>query len=382
MQFRDIVGNNELKKKLIETVNNNRIHHAQLFLGKQGTGKVALAIAYAQYINCENPHDGDSCGECKSCKKYAGLIHPDLHFIFPVIKTPKITKPISADFLNNWREFILNNHYISFEDWLLFLEAENQQAGIFAHESQEIIRIVNLKTFEAKYKTLIIYLPEKMNITAANKLLKALEEPPANTIFILACEDESQLLTTIRSRTQLVKFDNPKTDEIKKYLSEKFSSIESNQLADIAKISNGDINTAIKLVSQLNLGSQNSFTENFNYFSKFMRISYAFNIKEIIEFIDTLNSIGRERQKQFVEYSIRLLRENFSLGYDPKISYLTKNEFDFSNNFHKFIHQNNIKQLYTEFNKAHYDITRNCASKILFMDLFLKTSQLLKIKRT
>lgn len=383
MQFKEIIGHTEIKNKLIETVKRNRISHAQLFMGNEGVGKMSLALAYAQYINCENPSDIDSCGECKSCKKIKKIAHPDLHFVFPVVRSKKFTKPVSSDYIDKWREFLTKNKFLSYNDWLNFVGTDNLQGSIYAQESKEIIRIVNLKTFEAKFKILIIYMPEKMNISASNKLLKAIEEPPPNTLFILVSEDESQIITTIRSRTQLIKIGNLSEQEIIFELKRNFASAEDSLIADIAKIANGNYINAHNILSD-ELNPQESIkTENFNYFIDLMRNAYSLKIKEIIELSTDLSKLGRERQKNFLIYSSRMIRENFILNQtkqNTEISYLTKKELIFSQKFNVFITQNNIAELYQEFNKAYSDIVRNASAKILFLDLILKTAQLLKRK--
>ncbi len=334
MQFKDITGQQAIKDKLIDSVKQGRISHAQLFLGQEGTGKLSLALAYAQYINCENPTETDSCGECKSCRKFNTLMHPDLHFVFPVVRTPKISKPVSLDFLDKWRDFLKNNKYYSYNDWLEFLGTDNLQGSIYAQESQEIIRIVNLKTFEAKYKVIVIYMPEKMNITAANKLLKAIEEPPPQTLFLLVSEDESQILTTILSRTQLVKIPLLQNDEVADALKKMYPEVDENLLNDIAKISSGNMITAQKILAEEMAGGESGFSENFNRFVKFMRLAFSRNFIDIMAFVDEMSKIGREKQKQFFEYSLRILRENFILNKKlPEIVFLTKSEMQFSESF-------------------------------------------------
>ncbi len=382
MQFKDIIGHKQTISALIDTVEKNRISHALIFYGQEGIGKISLAIAYAQYLNCTNKQNGDSCGECKSCKKFANIAHPDLHFVFPVVKTPSISNPVSLDFINQWREFVLKSKFHGYNEWLQFIGSDNLQGSIYAQESQEIIRIINLKTFEAQYKVVIIYLPEKMNITAANKLLKAIEEPPPYTLFILITEDEASLLTTIRSRTQLIKINNLSVDELKEALKEEFNDTDDVTLNDIIKISAGNYIYARQTLQQETNSGENILSENFNLFTDMMRNSYSLNIQEITNTVEEISKLGRERQKSFIEYSIRFLRENFILNIsdDKNLNYLTKKEAEFSSKFKQFIHKKNIDKLFEEFNNAFFDITRNAAPKILFLDLCLKLAKLLKVK--
>ncbi|MBN2891791.1 MAG: DNA polymerase III subunit delta [Bacteroidales bacterium] len=385
MLFKDIYGHKNTIKNFIDAEKKNRISHAQLFLGQEGIGKISLAIAFAQYLNCENPKENDSCGECKSCKKYAKIAHPDLHFVYPVVKTASISKPVSLDYINKWREFILKSKFHSYNEWLEFIGTDNLQGSIYAQESQEIIRIINLKTFEAKYKVLIIFMPEKMNISAANKLLKAIEEPPPNSLFILISEDESSILTTIRSRTQLIKLNSLSNNEIISALKEEFPETDKSIMEDATKIAAGNYIYARQILSQDNNSEENSFFKNFDYFTELMRSSFSGNFSEMVDLVEKLSKLGREKQKSFIEYSLRYLRENFifhSVPQNSNLNYLTKKEADFSKNFSKFIHSKNISQLFEEFNKAYFDITRNASPKILFLDLALKISRYLKIKES
>ncbi len=385
MLFKDIIGNQKIKKKLIDTVKNNRISHAQLFLGQEGCGKLALAIAYAQFISCKNRKDDDACGVCSSCIKYNKLIHPDLHFVFPVARTPKFTKPVSDDFIKEWRQFVLSSNYHSYNDWLEYIGTENIQGSIYSQESQEIIRKLNLKTFEAEYKIMIIYMAEKMNISASNKLLKMIEEPPSKTLFILITEDEGEILTTIRSRTQLIKIDRIEKDEIYTALIKKFETLSQDNIDDIARIANGNMLTAEKLAFEKTEQAANKSEDiYFNLFSNLMRFSFSVKILDIVNLIDDISKLGRERQKIFLEYCQRIVRENFMLNIanDQKndLVFLANKELDFSTNFNKFIHANNVILITEELNKAQVHIERNAYDRIVFLDLALNIVKLLKIK--
>jgi len=376
VKFKEIIGNNNVKERLINSLKIERVHHAFLFSGPSGIGKISMAIAFAQYINCTNKSDNDSCGVCKSCQKFNTLQHPDLHFIFPVIKTPKNNKPISLDFIEYWREFLLKNTYENYEEWLKYIGVENQQASIFTSEAQEIIRIVNLKPFESHYKTLIIYLPEKMNINAANKLLKSIEEPPPYTLFFLITEDESNVLGTIKSRTQIVKFVPPSENEILNLLLNYYKDVNIENINEVARISDGNVYKAIQLIdNKLNTNNKNEF---FKLFTDFVRLSYTTNFKQMIDFVEDINQQGRERQKSFIEYCIRMFNENFLINNASQSFKLTKDEFEFSKNFSKFVNKTNISSIYKELTNAYYEISRNGSSKIIFLDLMLKISQLLK----
>ena len=376
MLFKEIIGHTKIKEKLIHSVKNDRISHAQLILGPEGNGKLALAIAYAQYISCENKQENDSCNTCKSCRKYNKLIHPDLHFVFPVIGSANV----SDNFIHQWRSYVLQTNFHSFNNWLNFIGTENKQASIYSAESQQIIRKLNLKSFESKYKIMLIWMPEKMNISASNKLLKMLEEPPAKTIFLLISENEEQIITTIRSRTQLIKIPKLSSEDILNILKKQNTTLDEESLINIAKTSNGNF---IEAENELNnINDSESESQNFELFSRFMRLAFAVKITEIVPLIDEISKLGREKQKNFLHYSLRLIRENFILNsaaeYKKEITYLTKKELEFSQKFNQFINNKNINQLYYEFNKAHQDIERNGYNKIIFLDLSLKTSRLLR----
>ena len=205
MFFKDIIGQEEVKQRLIKSVKEERISHAQLFSGPEGIGKFALALAYAQYVSCRDRGENDSCGKCPSCHKYQKLAHPDLHFVYPVYSTGSVKKPTSDDFIKQWREFVLANPYFTLQQWFSYINVENAQGMIYEAESASILRKLNLKSFESEFKVMIIWLPERMNAACSNKLLKMIEEPPSKTLFILITENEENIISTIRSRAQLVK---------------------------------------------------------------------------------------------------------------------------------------------------------------------------------
>ena len=380
MFFKDIAGQKKVKEKLLNTVKNKRISHAWLFAGPEGNGKLALAIAYAQYLSCRNKSETDSCGECISCKKYMKLIHPDLHFVYPVVRTKKITKPVSDDFINQWRKFILDFPYHGFEKWLEITGVENQQAGIFTQESAEIIKKLNFKSYESEYKVMIIWIPERMNVTASNKLLKMIEEPPPKTVFILVSEDTEKIINTILSRTQLVKIPKISSESMFESIKEKYNFADE-KVKEIVRISNGNFLTADELIKNR---EENIESDNFIRFTKLMRLSYGVKVNELMEWTDDISGIGRENQKRFLEYSLRLTRENFILNISPEnknnIIYLTNKEEQFSEKFNIFINKNNINDITNEFTQAYNHIERNGYNKLIFLDLALKIARLLKVK--
>ena len=374
MQFKEVVGHQKVKEKLIHTIKENRISHAQLFLGGEGSGNLALAIAYAQYVSCENKQERDSCGVCVSCLKFQKLVHPDLHFVYPVSTSKAVKKdPVSDDYITQWRETIIENPYINQNKWYEIIDIENKQGIISKNESYEILKKLNLKTFESEYKIMIIWLPEKMNAFAANKLLKLIEEPPAKTLFILVSENSEQILPTILSRTQLIKIPKIDNESMRNALCDRFGLLPE-KAGDIVPLANGNYFNAQNLIS-----STEEDNYNFDQFTQFMRLSYQRKVIEIIDWVDEISRIGREKQKNFLFYTLRLVRENFMLNIENReLVYLTKKELEFSEKFSQFINQENVYQIYEALNRAHSDIEMNAYNKIVFLDLALKIIKLIK----
>lgn len=373
MQFKDVIGQENIKERLIKSVKNNRVSHAQLFFGGEGVGKLAIAIAYAQYINCENKSETDSCGECKSCKKINKLLHPDVNFVFPIIN-PSGKKYTSDTYIKEWREHVINTPYFTYNNWISQIDAENKQGIINIHESVSIYKKINFTAYEAEYKVMIIWLAEKMNLHTANKLLKILEEPPPKTVFLLITEDIESIISTIRSRTQPVKIPKINNIDLEQYLLTKHID---KSIQDIAiKYSNGNL---IELNRFIENTEENK--ELFSLFVSFMRTCYKFNITDINNITQILSKLGREKQKRYLNLSIRLLRENFILNIDEdELTILNTDERNFSSKFSNFIHPGIIEELEAEFDKAHFDIGRNGAALIIFYDLGIKVNKLLRIK--
>lgn len=384
MQFSEIIGQQEIKNRFIRTVTEQRIPHAQLLRGPEGVGKLALAIAYAQYICCENRGETDSCGVCPSCVKYKKLAHPDLHFVFPVIKPTGKSSVVCDDFIADFRAMILENHYFSVNDWYARISGDAKQGMIYGNESQEIIRKLNLKTYESEYKVMIIWLPEKMNLTCANKLLKILEEPPEKTVFLLVSNTPDEIISTILSRTQHVNIPKLTDDDIVVALL-KDSNLEITQhdALNVARISNGSYLSALSI-----LGEDDENKLNFERFVMIMRLAWQVgnrkdhtSLKTLKKWSDemALASVGRERQKNFLAYAQRMTRENFILNLQhPELNYLTSYEFDFSRKFSPFIHERNVEDLMAEFALAERHIEQNVNAKMVFFDLVLKVIMLLK----
>ncbi|MEA2042824.1 MAG: DNA polymerase III subunit delta [Bacteroidota bacterium] len=380
MFFKDIPGNSEVKKRLINTIDTQRVSHALLFTGPEGNTKLSLAMAYAQYLSCTNRSDGDSCGECPSCKKYEKAVHPDLHFVFPVVSGKSGSKPVSDDYLKEWRTFLNSRKFHGFNQWVAAMGVDNKQAGIFTQESASIVRKLNFKAYESDYKMMIIWLPEKMNLSAANKLLKMIEEPPEKTLFILVSEQPDAIIKTIQSRTQPIKIPKTETEELSDYLNNNFNT-EPDKIAEVVRVSEGN---GVKAQEMLEAAGSNT-SAFFNDFSDMMRYSYAANGKQLVAWAEKMSKYGREQQKIFLNYALRMIRENFMLNLAPEnknqLVFLTEKEESFSSNFSQFIHKKNISLLTQEFNDAILHIGRNGYDKLIFLDLSLKTAKLLRLKQ-
>lgn len=373
MFFKDIIGQNEVKERLISSAGKGIIPHAQLFCGQEGIGKFPLALAYAQYLNCENPSDTDSCGKCLSCVKYNHLAHPDLHFVFPIIKKAAKKKEVCDDYITEWREFIKRNCYFNLSQWLDYIDAENSQGLIYAKESEEIIRKLSLRIYEAKYKVMIIWLPEKMHESCANKLLKIIEEPTDNTIFLLVSDIPDNIITTIQSRCQRVNIHGVKEKDITGALESAYN-ITPEDAASVAHLSNGSY---LKAMETISLNEEHKFF--FNLFIQMMRASYARNIKEIKAIGNEIAGVGRENQKGFLKYCQRMIREYFvSNMSQPEMIYLAQDEANFGTRFAPFINERNIIGFMNELALAERHIEQNVNAKMVFFDLCLKITMLIK----
>ena len=384
MQFSEIIGQQEIKNRFIRTVTEQRIPHAQLLRGPEGVGKLALAIAYAQYICCENRGATDSCGICPSCVKYKKLAHPDLHFVFPVIKPAGKTTVVCDDFIADFRAMILENPYFSVNEWYAEISGDAKQGMIYGNESQEIIRKLSLKTYESEYKVMIIWLPEKMNITCSNKLLKILEEPPAKTVFLLVSNQPDEIITTILSRTQHVNIPRLTDNDIVVSLLKKDDlEITQHDALNVARISNGSFLAALSV-----LADDDDNKLNFERFVMIMRLAWQVGNRKDHASLKTLKKwseemaaagVGRERQKNFLSYAQHMTRENFILNLQqPDMNYLTSYETDFSKKFSPFINERNVEDIMKEFALAERHIEQNVNAKMVFFDLVLKVIMLLK----
>ena len=375
MFFKDIIGQKEAKQRLIREVKEGKIAHARLFCGPEGIGKLPLAIAYARYLSCSNPTETDACGTCPNCIKFNKLAHPDLHFVFPVIKK-KSKDAVSDDFISEWRELINQTPYFNLNMWLEEMGAENQQALIYVKESDEIIRKLSLKSSQGGYKIMIIWLPEKMNIECSNKLLKLLEEPPSQTVFLLVSEEPDTLLATIQSRTQRFNLYGIEEEDIVVRLQQQYGIQESDAIS-IAHRSEGNF---LKALEEIHLNEENKIF--FELFVNLMRLSYQRKIREMKQWSETLAATGRERQKHFLTYCQRMIRENFIYNFhDPSLIYLNEEEKNFSSRFAPFINEYNVINIMYELSEAQRHIEQNVNARMVFFDFSLKMIVLLVQKR-
>lgn len=376
MLFKDIIGQEEVKERLRQTVKDQRVSHAQLFLGASGVGKLALAIAYAQYVNCTHRTNEDSCGECPSCIKYQKLAHPDLHFIYPVASNKEIKKPTSKQFVEQWRSLLVSQSgYPTLNQWYEAIDIENKQAIINKDDCNSIITTLAYKSYEAEYKVMIIWMADKLFHSAAPKILKILEEPPEKTLFILITEAQEKILPTIRSRTQIIKIPKIKDAVLIQALLER-RGCSSEEATRVVNLSDGSYQLAVK-----NLESDEDEQQNFILFRDWMRLCFKPDVAGIVNFVGDISKIGREKQKSFLSYALRTARNGILLNlHQDNLVRLEKEEMDFTKKFSPFINQLNIQQFTKEFNEALFHIERNANPSILFLDLSLKSMRLLKLK--
>lgn len=370
MKFADIIGQQGLKQQLIHTIKEGRVSHAQLFLGPEGSGKLPLAIAYAQYLNCKSPSEEDSCGICSSCQKYNKLIHPDLHFSFPIVnKGTDAEKNICAAHMKDFREAFLADPYMSYNDWMVAHGAENKQGNISKFECYDIISKLGLAPFEAGFKVLIMWLPEYLR-DAGNVLLKIIEEPPQNTLFILVAERQEMLLSTISSRTQLVKVPRLLVEDLAMHLENQFE-LEPKTAQSVAMLSEGNARLAREM-----LGHEVSINEQL--FMDFMRLTFAGKGTEILEWIEKTNELGREGQKNLLQYGLHILRECFLMRFgSAKLLRLKGAELDFVTKFSAFINEQNVSEFNRIFNEGSYYIERNANARLVFHNLANESERLL-----
>jgi len=377
MQFKNVIGQTAIKQRLIQSVRENHVSHAQLFLGPAGCGKLPLALAYAQYILCPNRTETDSCGVCPTCQKMQKLVHPDLHFVVPTATTKKIkSNPESDLFMEEWREYVIQNQgYVDTSSWYSFLDVENKQGYMSVRDAASLLRKLSMKSYEGEYKITIIWMAEKMRVDTANKLLKLLEEPPDKTVFLLIAEDAEELLATIKSRTALVKIPALDTASIEMTLQQRFGC-DPQQAHDAAMISEGNWLTASQ--------SFKDFEDHkffFTTFQQWMRLCFKAAYSELIDFSANIKTIGREKQKELLDYGSRIIRNSLLFNNQlAEIVMLPDDEKTFNSKFAPFVNPANLAQIAELFEEAIRQIERNGNAQIIFTDVGFKMIGLLKMK--
>lgn len=381
MLFSKIIGQEHLKKHLVYSADSGRIPHAQLFIGPEGSGTLPLAIAYAQYLLCQNS-SGENNGTNKACNaKCNSYTHPDLHFIFPVANSDKVkSHAVSDDFIAEWREFLNQQPYGNLFDWYQHIGIERKQGQIGVDESQSILRKLSLKSYEGGYKVMLIWMADRINTAASNKLLKLIEEPPEKTILILIAEDEEKIINTIRSRCQVLHFPPIPEALISKALTQR--GLDETKATQIAHEANGNLNKAFDLAANR---SEDLVFEK--WFVQWVRTAFKAKgnksaIHELILWSEELARYGRETQKNFLSYCESIFRQALLFNYEAKeLVYARMHEEGFDlTKFAPFVHENNIEQIYSELESANYHIERNGNSKLIFTDLSIKLTRLLHTK--
>lgn len=377
MLWKEVIGQEEIKQKLRYMVSGNRLAHALLFFGPEGSGILPAAIAFLQYYFCERKSDNESCGQCPSCLKVSKLSHPDIHFFYPIAVSKTLGISKSADCIKIFREAFIKFPYMNLNDWFDELSAENKQPVIPTEDSQDLVQKMALTSFEGRGKAVVIWYPEKMNDSSANKVLKILEEPPDDTVFLLVSEAADQLLPTILSRTQQVFFPPLDNDVIANALQEN-QKIDGQKAKNIALFVQGNYREAL-------LSTQNSEGHDswLNHFQQLMRLALRYDALKVNEWVEETAALGREKQKQFLQYALSILRESLLFAYgDTRLVHLKNEELEFIKKFSPFIHFGNAEFIINEISLAQSHIERNAHPKILFTDLSLKLNGLLNIKNT
>lgn len=367
MKFADIPGLADIKTRLIDSVKQNHIAHAQLFLGKPGALNLPLALAFATYIHCENRGKHDSCGVCPACSKNLKYIHPDTSFIFPFRSIPKSEDAdhVKAETLKQWRSFLLHQPFDDLTGWINLYEGETKPASISVETSREIIRTLSLKPFESKYKVMLIWQPELMHPSAANGILKILEEPPANTFFLLVSNAAERLLPTVLSRTQLVQVPLLGDDDIDTYLDQKLS-VKEGRRQEIIQLADGNLNLAIKL----NSSEEDHYADTF---ADWMRSCFKRDYSKLVTFADDFHDLDKLNQRNLFQYGLGLMRETLLHHSGAEaISRAKSGELKFVKDFSKVMTVDKIASVNSLISQAHYHLERNGSPKMIFLDLSLQ----------
>lgn len=374
MKFSDIPSHENTKRQLHDMVTDGRIPHALLLHGPSGIGKFMLARAFAQYLHCQSPTpEGEPCGKCPSCIQHQTFNHVDMLYVFPVVKTDKIKAPISDDYIMDFRDFIEVSPFMDFDRWAQTFDKKNAQPVIYVSESEQLEQRLAVTTTSAKYKIVLMWLPEKMNEQTANKLLKLIEEPFSDTIFILVSDNAAEILPTIYSRCRPIEMKRLSDDTIANYLSTRMAVDPQDALA-IAHVASGNMLTAIRSLDATSISRM-----FFDYFVQLMRLAYMRDVKGLKQWSTDVTAMGREQEIKFYDYCQRLIRENFIYNFNvPDLVYLNRTEAQFSKNFARFITENNAEKIIEVMNTAAIDIAGNANGKIVNFDVAIKMIILIK----
>ncbi|MBD5193705.1 MAG: DNA polymerase III subunit delta [Bacteroides sp.] len=374
MKFSDIPSHDSVKERLRAMADTDRLPHALLFEGPQGTGKLAMARTFAQYIHCTDRHDGEPCGRCPSCLQHQAFNHIDTHFVYPVVKGEKDnTPPVSDDFADDWKDFLASYPWADFEAWRKVFPRKNAQPVIYVTESENLIHKLAFTSHGSRYRIVIIWLPERMNVETANKLLKIIEEPYHDTIFLMVSDAPDMILPTVYSRVQRVEMKRYSDGVVAQFLMAHSGLSDTDAVAQ-AHLAEGNLNTALA-----NLCRSADVTKRFERFVALMRLAYQRKVKELKEWSEELSALGREEEMAFYDYALRMMRENFVYNFRvPQLNYLNRQEADFSVNFARFINEHNVERMVTVFDDARRDIAANTNGKIVNFDLAIKIILLIK----
>ena len=373
MYFHNVIGQDDLKARLTDTARRGIIPHARLFCGRTGSGTFPLALAYARYLNCTDRTDTDACGKCHSCRQYDALAHPDLHFVFPIVADKKRKRTVCDDYLGEWRAMLTEHTYFDLDEWLDRMETAGKQALIYAEESDQMIRKTSLRIYEAQYRVLIVWMPERMHAACANKLLKLIEEPPARTVILMVSDAPDLILGTILSRTQRLDVRPIEADALARALEQR-NGLSPDAARRTAHLAHGDL-----LAAERSMGDDERQRLFLDFFIRIMRNAWKRDVRAMKQTADELAALSREQQRAFLAYCQHLVRENFVRRFQSDdLNYLRPDEAAFSARFSPYVNERNVFDFAAELADAERHIAQNGNAKMIFFDLTLRITVLLK----
>ena len=373
MYFHNVIGQDDLKARLTDTARRGIIPHARLFCGRTGSGTFPLALAYARYLNCTDRTDTDACGKCHSCRQYDALAHPDLHFVFPIVADKKRKRTVCDDYLGEWRAMLTEHTYFDLDEWLDRMETAGKQALIYAEESDQMIRKTSLRIYEAQYRVLIVWMPERMHAACANKLLKLIEEPPARTVILMVSDAPDLILGTILSRTQRLDVRPIEAAALARALEQR-NGLPPDYARRTAHLAHGDL-----LAAERSMGDDERQRLFLDFFIRIMRNAWKRDVRAMKQTADELAALSREQQRAFLAYCQHLVRENFVRRFrSDDLNYLRPDESAFSARFSPYVNERNVFDFDAELADAERHIAQNGNAKMIFFDLTLRITVLLK----